>query len=88
MAQRSHSQRSNERAGKLSIQGSTATRRPAQALDLLLLVMELVIIRDLFVLEDLSLRVNHDLLRALNGDDFCIAVRLEREKEKNDTKGE
>ena len=49
-------------------------------MDLLVLDGELVVVGDLFTEGDRLLRVDDDLLLAVDGDDFGVTVRLQRIK--------
>lgn len=62
------------------VERPTAVLRPTEARDLVLLQRELVVVRDLFVDGDRLLRVDHDLLLGLDGDDLGVAVWLEAER--------
>ena len=53
----------------------------AQTMDLLVLDGELVVVGDFFAKRDRLLGVDDDLLLAVDGDDFGVAVRLQRQKD-------
>ena len=53
----------------------------AQTMDLLVLDGELVVVGDFFAERDRLLGVDDDLLLAVDGDDFGVAVRLQRQKD-------
>lgn len=50
-------------------------------MDLLVLDGELVVVGDFFAERDRLLGVDDDLLLAVDGDDFGVAVRLQRQKD-------
>lgn len=60
------------------VEESTTVGSVAEAGDLLVLLGELVVVADLLAAVDGPLRVDHDALRALRHDHFCVAVRLTR----------
>lgn len=64
--------------GVLLVESALAIGRSTSARYLVLLERELVVVGDLFVHFDLTPRIDHNLLLALDGDYFGIAVGLDK----------
>lgn len=60
------------------VEGASTLRRTAQTRNLLVFQRELVVVRDFLVHTNRLLRIYHNLLLALNGNDLCVTVRLEQ----------
>ena len=65
-----------QKCNNASVEVLPAALGPAQAPDLLVLDGELVVVGDLLPGRDRLLRVDHDLLLLVHGDDFGVAVGL------------
>lgn len=60
------------------VEGASTLRRTAQTGDLLVFQRKLVVVSDFLVHTNRLLRIYHNLLLALNGNDLCVTVRLEQ----------
>lgn len=60
------------------VEGASTLRRTTQTGDLLVFQRKLVVVSDFLVHTNRLLRIYHNLLLALNGNDLCVTVRLEQ----------